>query len=156
MKNGEIAAAVAAMVFGIMPLQAPVAAQAASAIATRSAVFVERLDGGNTRTLEPAASFRRGERIITVLTWERSGASGSEDTGFVITNPLPRAIAFQQSAADDQDVSVDGGRTWGRLGELALGNRLATPEDVTHIRWRISPAVAARGYGRIAYSGIVR
>jgi hypothetical protein len=53
-------------------------------------------------------------------------------------------------------VSVDGGKTWGKLGKLRIGSRLATPEDVTHVRWRISAAHAALGRGDIAYSGIVR
>ena len=52
--------------------------------------------------------------------------------------------------------SVDGGRTWGKLGNLRMGGRYATPEDVTHVRWRIAPGHAARGSGHIAYSGIVR
>jgi hypothetical protein len=78
------------------------------------------------------------------------------DGGFTITNPLPRAIAYQASARDDQQVSIDGGRTWGTLSELRIGARLATPEDVTHVRWRVQPGTAAQGRGQIAFSGIVR
>lgn len=128
------------------------AAHAAPAIETQSALYVERVEAGNTRSLEPAERFRPGDRVVTILTWERRAGSG----GFVITNPLPRAITYQQSARDGEQVSVDGGRTWGQLGEIAIGGRLATPEDVTHVRWRVPPAVAAQGRGRIAYSGIVR
>jgi hypothetical protein len=130
-------------------------AQAAAAqpnVATDSAVYVERAQPGNARSLEPASRLSRGDRVVTILSWYRMGGDG----GFTITNPLPRAIAYQASARDDQEVSVDGGRTWGRLGELRVGNRLATPEDVTHMRWRVPATSAARGQGRIAYSGIVR
>jgi hypothetical protein len=35
-----------------------------------------------------------------------------------------------------------------------MGSRFATPEDVTHVRWRIAAPGGARG--QIAYSGIVR
>lgn len=128
------------------------AAQAAPAIETQSALYVERVEPGNARSLEPAERFRPGDRVVTILTWERRAGSG----GFVITNPLPRAITYQHSAQGSEDVSVDGGRTWGQMGQLAVGGRLATPEDVTHVRWRVPPAVAAQGRGRIAYSGIVR
>jgi hypothetical protein len=128
------------------------AAQAATAVETQSALYVERIEPGNTRRLQPADSFRPGERVVTILTWERRAGSG----GFVITNPLPRAITYQQSARDSEEVSVDGGRSWGQLGQLVIGSRLAAPEDVTHVRWRVPPAVAAQGRGRIAYSGIVR
>jgi hypothetical protein len=130
----------------------PTIAAAQPAVATDSAVFVERTRGNDQRSLEPADRLNRGDRVVTVVSWYRMGGDGS----FTITNPLPRAIAYQASARDDQEVSVDGGRTWGKLGELRVGNRLATPEDVTHMRWRIPAMNAARGQGQIAYSGIVR
>jgi len=130
----------------------PGASLAKPAVATDSAVFVERAHGENLRSLEPAERLNRGDRVVTVVSWYRMGGDGS----FTITNPLPRAIAYQASARDDQEVSVDGGRTWGKLGELRIGSRLATPEDVTHMRWRIPATNAARGQGQIAYSGIVR
>ena len=69
---------------------------------------------------------------------------------------MPRAISYQTSSRGDVEVSVDGGRTWGRLGVLKIGLRLASPEDVTHVRWRISPQLASQGRGQIAYAGIVR
>ena len=121
-------------------------------IATDSAVFVERAQPGNMRRLEPASRLSRGDRVITIVSWYRMGGDG----GFTITNPLPRAVAYQASAREDEEVSVDGGRSWGRLGALHIGQRLATPEDVTHIRWRIPAGAALRGKGPIAYSRIVR
>jgi hypothetical protein len=130
----------------------PQAALAQPTVATDSAVFVERTRNENLRSLEPADRLNRGERVVTILSWYRMGGDG----GFTITNPLPRAIAYQASARDDQEVSVDGGRSWGRLGDLKVAGRIATPEDVTHIRWRIPAVRAARGQGQIAYSGIVR
>jgi hypothetical protein len=124
-------------------------AQTGPAVFTQSAVFVERLQPGATRRLEPADRLYRGDRIITVVNWRRAGG-----LPFVITNPVPAAVAYQASAWDAQQVSVDGGRTWGKLGALHVGSRSATPEDVTHVRWRISAAQRSRG--QIAYSGIVR
>lgn len=124
-------------------------ASASPAVTTDSAVFVERIEPGNTRSLEPASRLSRGDRVVTVVSWKRLGGDG----GFTITNPMPRAISYQSSAHDGEEVSIDGGRSWGRLEELRIGQRMATPEDVTHVRWRVS-ARAARG--QIAYSGIVR
>ena len=133
-------------------LAAAQVAQAQPSVTTESAVFVERTKGGSIRQLEPANRLARGDRVVTVLTWYRLGGRGD----FIITNPLPRAVAYQASARDDQEVSADGGRTWGRLGELRIGDRLATPEDVTHIRWRIAARHADSARGQIVYSGIVR
>ena len=121
-------------------------------VALDSAVFVERLEPGNIRNLEPASRLSRGDRVVTIVSWRRAGGKG----GFTLINPLPRAIAFQASARDDEQVSADGGRSWGRLGELRFGERYATAEDVTHVRWRVPADQAATRAGRIAYSGIVR
>jgi hypothetical protein len=121
-------------------------------VALDSAVFVERTEPGNVRNLEPASRLSRGDRVVTIVSWRRDAGNG----GFTLINPLPRAVAYQASARDDEQVSVDGGRTWGRLGELRLGERFATAEDVTHLRWRVPAGQAAARVGRIAYSGIVR
>lgn len=131
---------------------AGVAMAATPDIAMDSAVYVERTEQDNIRRLEPANRLSRGDRVVTVLTWHRRSGDG----GFTIINPLPRAIAFQDSADSGVEVSVDQGRTWGRLGELTIGDRIATPEDVTHVRWRIPARSAAKNRGNIAYSAIVR
>ncbi len=122
------------------------------AVALDSAVFVERLQEDNLRSLEPADRLNRGDRVVTIVRWYRMGGSG----GFTVTNPLPRSVSYQRSANGDEEVSVNGGRNWGHLGELRVGSRLATPEDVTHVRWHVADRSAAAGSGRIAYSAIVR
>jgi hypothetical protein len=143
------AAASASFIAAALATLGHVPAQAAPTVSTRSAVFVERVQPNATRRLELASQLNRGDRIITVVNWRRAGA-----TPFVITNPVPATVAYQASAWDAQQVSVDGGRTWGKLDALHVGTRSATPEDVTHIRWRISAQQRSRG--QIAYSGIVR
>ncbi len=136
----------------VLALCIPVAAFAAPLVAIDSAVFVERLRPGAVRLLEPARQLKRGDRLVYVVSWQRLGGDG----GFTVTNPLPRAVYFQRSAAGDEDVSIDGGKRWGKLEGLRIGARIATPEDVTHLRWRVAPEQAAKGTGRITYSAIVR
>lgn len=136
----SIALAVAAMA---------VPAGAAPRVALAADVYVER-SAESGRVLQPASLLRPGDRVVTIVTWKR--AAPGADT-FMVTNPLPRALQFEESADEEQQVSVDGGRSWGRIGALRLGQRLATPEDVTHVRWRIATPAPA---GRIAYSAIVR
>lgn len=133
-------------------LAAPQSVSASPSVALDAAVYVERVDDGNVRRLEPASRLARGDRVVTIVSWYRMGGQG----GFTVTNPLPRRVAYQQPARPDEEVSVDGGKTWGRLAALRIGSRVATPEDVTHVRWRIPAASAARGSGHIAYAGIVR
>ncbi len=147
-----IAGAAAALVALFVPL----AAHAESAVALSSAVFVEHATpsrGAIARSVEPASTLSRGQRVVLVVDWRapRRGES------FTVTTPIPAALAFQRSSSEAEEVSVDGGRSWGRLGELQLrdawGARLATAEDVTHVRWRMRRAEMR---GRIAYSALVR
>jgi hypothetical protein len=145
-------AALALAAISAWPAIAVAAAPKPLAVATDSALFLEQRAPDNVRKLTPAHNLRRGDRVVTVLSWQLRHGQG----GFVITNPLPPLIAYQASAREDEEISVDGGRSWGQLGTLRLGTRMATPEDVTHVRWRITPILASRGRGQIAYSGIVR
>lgn len=136
------------------------AANAQKPVSLDSAVFVERLghthDGRVERRIEPASQLRRGDRLVLVVEWQ----SPAEAKGFAVTSAVPRSIAFQETSTDAMQVSVDGGKSWGRLGALRTndryGPRLASPEDVTHLRWMVSPADARRGAGRVTYSAIVR
>lgn len=134
------------------PLVATIPAAANPAIELDSAVFVERGTPATGKMLEPASQLSRGDRVVYIVNWSRMTGAGS----FTVTNPLPRSVAYQGSANGDEQVSVDGGRTWGKLGGLRVGSRIATAEDVTHVRWQVDHRRAALGSGRIAYSAIVR
>ena len=132
-------------------LALPGIAQAQPAVSLDSAVYVER-PSETGRSLEPADRLSRGDRVVYIVTWYKFGGEG----GFTVTNPLPRSVSYQGSANDDEEVSVDGGKSWGHLGALHIAGRLAAPDDVTHVRWRVTALRAARGSGRIAYSAVVR
>ena len=133
-----------------------VAAQ--SAIEITRAVYVERLAGGGTmRAIEPASVLRKGDRVVLLVEWA-GGSPGLKQTprGYTISSAVPRHLAFQGSSDDSLQISADGGRSWGVLGNLRVASRLASPEDATHLRWTVAPSRLAKGRGRIAYSAIVR
>ena len=135
-------------------------AAARESVSLASAVYVEKTASSNgsqpERLIEPAARLVRGDKVVLMVEWQAQGSG----KGFAITSPIPRALAFQNVSMDDAEVSVDGGKSWGKLGQLHLhdadGLRLAAPEDVTDLRWRVSERDAERGRGRITYSAIVR
>ena len=141
---------------GFLPLAAQAGSLAGSKVALSSAVFVERAGGsrgGLNRTIEPAATLARGQRLVLVVDWQAPRKTSS----FTVTTPIPVSLSFQRSSAEGEEVSVNGGRDWGRLGALQTrdsdGLRMATPEDVTHVRWRVRSTART---GRIAYSALVR
>ena len=133
----------------------------AAPVTVANSVYVEREvsigNGASAKVLEPARSLRRGDRLVYVVSWRAPQARGEHLT---ITNPLPRTIAYERSSGGDEDVSVDGGRSWGKLDAMRVRDgamwRHATPEDVTHIRWKVPPQLALAGSGRLTWSGIVR
>jgi len=120
----------------LLLIAAPLQAQTAP-VAIDSTVFVERSDGA-ARTVEEARSFRKGERVVTVLRWEAPRGS------YTVTSPVPSRLQFEGASAEAVEVSTDGGRSWRTLA----GSR---PEAVTHLRWRVG-----NGAGRLTYSAIVR
>ena len=127
---------------------ASAASAAGSALSITRSVFVEtRSDGG--LALEPATTLASGDKVVLVMQWNRPSAQQP----FTLASRVPDELAFQRSGDASVEVSIDGGRRWGRLGELRSGQRLASPEDVTHLRWRI----AAGDDRRLrSYSAIVR
>ena len=135
-----------------LALAVPVMAVATPLIALDSAVYVEKVGPGTGRSLQPAARLNRGDRVVYVVSWYRMGGNGA----FTVTNPLPRSVYYQGSADGSEEVSLDSGKTWGKLDHLRLGDRLATPEDVTQVRWHVPATQAAQGSGEITYSAIVR
>ncbi len=150
----------AALIPAAVQAAAPAAAPSFAGVEFASDVFVERFQpapGGRTaRILERADQLRPGDRVIFVVNW-----SGRKPGGFTVTNPLPRTIAFAGATDESQEVSVDGGRTWGALEALTLRDakgrlRPAHPEDVTHLRWRIPTQLALAGTGQMTWRGVVR
>lgn len=119
------------------------------------AVYIERKvpnpDGRTVRALEPADELRRGDQVVLMLEW-----SAPVRDGFVVSSRVPRDLAFRRAGGVEAEVSIDGGRSFGALESLRVGDRRATPEDVTHLRWRVTEAHAASGRGLLTYSAIVR
>lgn len=135
--------------FGFLALTwlASSAAMADNAIDVARAVFVERRTEG-ARTLEKATTLRSGDKVVLVVETQ-APAPGRR---FMLASAVPRTLAFQRAGSDSAQVSIDGGRSWGELGNLRVGDRLASAEDVTHIRQRIEGTTT----GRMTFSAIVR
>lgn len=147
----------------ILALLLPAAAPAADAVNLSSAVFVERstIDaaGRHKIVLEAPKMVTPGDRLVFILAYRNEGAQPAAN--FIVTNPLPQAVAYQGSADTGTQVSVDGGRSWGSLPALRVRDsdgalRAARPEDVTHVRWAMRQPIPAGGRGQLSFRGIVR
>ena len=141
----------------------PQAAIAAEKIELSSNVFVEKVtqsaDGRQTVVLEKPLTVVPGDRLIFILNYRNVGDRAASD--FVVTNPLPSAVAFQETLDGTELVSIDGGQKWGRLNKLRVReadgtSRVAVPEDVTHIRWKLSNDISVGSQGKLTFRGVVK
>ncbi len=134
-----------------------------SAVSLSSDVMVEHVttdaQGNQNTTLDPPNLVVPGDKLVFVLRYRNNGQAPATD--FVITNPLPAAVAFQSTSDSSAQVSVDGGRTWGQLASLTVRNadgttRPARADEVTHVRWAFAQPIPVGQSGRLMFRGVVR
>lgn len=128
-----------------------------------SQVLVERVsqgaDGKEVRKLEVPKTVSPGEVLVIEISYKNAG--GEPATDFVVTNPLPQAVAFEGGETPGADFSVDGGQSWGALASLTVKqadgtSRAAQSADVTHIRWALKQPVPAGAEGKLSFRGKLR
>ncbi len=138
-----------------------VSAQAAQPIELVGVVKVDKVvveNGKEKHVLSDPQVVVPGDKLLFTTKYRNS--SNETVRNFVVTNPVPNGVAVASNGADAQTVSVDGGKTWGKLSALTVsdgngGTRPATAEDVTHLRWVLGE-VAPGATGALSYNAIVR
>ena len=147
----------------IFALIAPASAVLGNQVALDSEIFVERsveqTDGSVTVTLEAPSRVVPGDSLIFVLNYENTGVERAEN--FVVTNPMPEAVAFVEVIDEGAIFSVDGGETFGPLTELRIASengveRDAQAVDVSHVRWTLTDPIAPGATGQLRFRGVVR
>lgn len=153
-------AAAAALAVPAVPLAAQ---DTASPIAFTADVKAEKTitgaDGKTRIELVEPTTIVPGDRLVFGTDYTHRGTEPV--TNFSITNPLPEAVRLAPDADPALDVSVDGGKTFGRLATLTMTEaggtttRPAAHADVTHVRW-VLPTIAPGQTGRLTYPAIIR
>jgi hypothetical protein len=149
---------------------APVSAKAGSdAVTLTSAVAIERVEtdaaGKEQIVLKSPKDVMivPGDRVVFTLEYNNEGKEPA--TGFRATNPMPGPVQFTAVTEDWAEVSVDGGKSWGKLATLTVPSksadgadsmRAASPQDVTHVRWVFADAIAPGGQGSVSYRGVIK
>jgi uncharacterized repeat protein (TIGR01451 family) len=138
-------------------------AQAATPVELSSDVYVEkrvkRANGQNATILEKPNMVIPGDNLVFVVKYRNVGAAPA--SRFVVTNPLPSAVAFNGTSDGLEVVSIDGGKSWGFLPSLRVRGengsvRPALMADVTHIRWNLNQTLASGSEGKLIFRGIVK
>jgi len=151
---------IAAAAFALPAL--PLAAQNSSPVTLAGDVKAVKIttdaEGKERTELVEPTGIVPGDRLVFGTDYANTGPEAV--TNFTVTNPLPAAVRLAPDADPALVVSVDGGTTWGVLGELAITNsdgttRPATHADVTHVRWVLA-SIAPGEAGRLTYPAIIR
>jgi uncharacterized repeat protein (TIGR01451 family) len=136
---------------------------AATPLELKSDVFVERQvvrsDGSNSVVLEKPNMVTPGDNLVFVVRYKNIG--GLTASNFVVTNPLPAAVAFNGTSDGLEVVLIDGGKSWGILGALRVAKadgttRSAAFTDVTHVKWNLNQPLTAGAEGKLIFRGIVK
>jgi uncharacterized repeat protein (TIGR01451 family) len=147
----------------LFALLLPGGASAGQPVALSSEIFLERAvadSRGKTRiVLTEPKIVTPGDRLIFFLTYHNRGSGPAAN--FVVTNPLPGAVAYDGTNDPAAQMSVDGGKTWGSLSSLSVREsdgttRNARAVDVTHVRWTMRSIIPAGGQGKLSFRGVVR
>ena len=144
-------------------LALPGLAMAANNVALTSDVFVERKveksDGKTAVVLEQPKTVLPGDNLVFVVKYKNVGSSPATD--FSVTNPLPKAVAFNGTSDGKEIVSIDGGKTWGALSSLMYTRtngevRPALMSDVTHVKWKFNRSLSVGSEGKLVFRGTVK
>jgi uncharacterized repeat protein (TIGR01451 family) len=143
---------------------------AADDVALASEAMIERTEidaAGRERTVLKSPKeviIVPGDRVVFTLKYTNKGALPA--TGFRATNPMPGPVQFVAANEEWAEVSVDGGKTWGKLSDLKVQakaadgttdvTRAAGAQDVTHVRWVFANAIAPGSQGSISYRGVIK
>jgi uncharacterized repeat protein (TIGR01451 family) len=162
----------AACLGSLVAFAAPANAQTGEAnkVVLTSEALIERVetgtDGKEVTTLKQPKDvvITPGDRVVFTLTYQNNGTLPA--TAFRATNPMPGPIQFVSVAEDWAEVSVDGGKNWGKLGDMKVTakspdgatdvTRAASLEDVTHVRWVFAQPIPPGAKGSLTYRGVVK
>lgn len=162
----------AACVGSLAAYATPAHAQSADAanVVLTSDALIERIEiganGKEQSTLKKPSDviITPGDRVVFTLKYKNKGALPA--TAFRATNPMPGPVQFIAVVEDWAEVSVDGGKNWGKLANLTVKTksadgltdivRAAAVEDVSHVRWVFPSAIPPGGEGTLSYRGVVK
>ena len=137
---------------------------AADAVSLSSSVLVDvvtKTDGQVTHKLvEPNSTNQKVPGAMLVYTLAYHNNLDKPFDNFVVTNPLPAAVMLADDGFGTFDVSVNGGKSFGKLATLTVTDangkaRAAQASDVNALRWVI-PTIAAGASGKLEYHGVIR
>lgn len=124
------------------------------------------VDGKEVLVRIPAKEVDNGQTIFYTLTCRNTGTNPA--TGVKVNDPIPTSTRYVNGSARgegaDITFSIDGGKTYKKPTLLSykikrsdgtFEERLASPEEYTHIQWEIN-SIPAGGSVSVSFQTIVK
>lgn len=117
----------------------------------------------NVETAKPeqladATSVVPSDQLVFAVSYHNTSAEPVTD--LLIVNPVPASVRVTQQSANANEVSVDGGSSWGKLGDLVVthsdGTKApASVDDISHLRWKVA-LIGPGQTGSVTFRATVR
>ena len=111
-------------------------------------------NGAVRRTLMPASRLTSGDRLVFVIRYSNLGSAPVGD--YIVASPFPATVRYDDNPRQPVEVSVDGGRSWGRFAAVTRASMGPGADRVTNVRLRLRAAVQPGETGQMSYRGVVR
>lgn len=113
---------------------------------------------GTAERLADAANVVPADQLVFTVSYHNT--SDAPVTDLMIVNPVPASVRITQQSASTNEVSVDGGSSWGKLSDLVVtqadGTKSpATVDDISHLRWKVT-LIDPGQTGSVAFRANVR
>jgi uncharacterized repeat protein (TIGR01451 family) len=122
-------------------------------------ILVQDADGKPVTKRVPAAKVVPGTDVVYEIAYSNTGKDTA--TNVAINSPVPAALVFLgDESTPVTEVSVDGGKAYGKLAELTVAAadgkpRPAQAADVTNLRWILATLMPG-AKGKVSFRARVR
>lgn len=144
-------------------LSAPAYASGLTASQTVEVAMISVDENGvETKAYEIAEEVAPGDEVRYVLEFANQGEAPASNVR--LDMPVPAEINLIEGSVVPGEAevtfSVDRGESFARRGDLTISvngaERIATAEEITHIRWTFAGAIAPGEAGEISYRGVLQ
>lgn len=123
-------------------------------------VVVKQADGSEAVKREKADMVTPGDKVVYTLSYYND--EQKEADNIVLVMPIPAEIKYLEGSADTDSArtvySADGGETFFARDQLKVKQadgrtHVASADEITHVRWHVSAAIAPGAGGDLSFSG---
>jgi uncharacterized repeat protein (TIGR01451 family) len=143
-------------VVGTSSLSAFANGLSAEQVVERATITIDA-NGNEVRTYALAEEAAPGDEVRYSLTYSNNGDTAAEAVSLVM--PVPSEVTYIETSAaaagKSLSFSIDGGKTFAPRADLRSGDRAATSDEITHIKWAFVEPIAPAATGSVSFSAVL-